>query len=182
MHCLRFQDSTSQVVPASKEDNDKTNGLINQAFTQSKPTLASLEASTLQSDAKLSKFISSRLSDFSPPTRAPTPPPPLERSPIMTLKLSSEPRSITGGTRVWYKWKSICNATICDIDILIMIRAGPPVCQVCKIVEKSVQKCTIDYLGGHKWKRHSISRKILNKSLHQVLRKIERSQCAKQLM
>ena len=99
---LLIQDSTTAVVSASKEvDTEKQNGVDNVGFASSTSSMASskksstLESATLPSDAKIPRLHVGRLPDFStqPPTQA-------EQSPIMTVKFTSEPRSITAGTRV----------------------------------------------------------------------------------
>ena len=92
-------------MTASK-DSDSTddkhivnNGIINGSFASSKSSITSskksstLDSATLPSDVKISRLYDGRLSSFI------TQPPP-EQSPIMTIKFSTEPRSITGGTRV----------------------------------------------------------------------------------
>jgi len=125
-----LQDSTTAVV-SKEQDDEKRVGIVNNGFVQSKqivfdqskqstfdqskqigfveskptPSLTSLETSTtLPSQARFSRLFSGKIPDFlsaSPVRQQTSQTQDLPQSPVMTIKFSSEPRSITGGTRVW---------------------------------------------------------------------------------
>jgi len=102
--------SDNQDSHSTESQSRGRDGISNEAFHKNGSTVnESSSSSTLRSETKIGKFFMNRFSDFSQPPQPPSPPsirchsPSVQKgdqSPITTIKFSTEPRSITGGTRV----------------------------------------------------------------------------------
>jgi hypothetical protein len=92
-----LQDSTTAVV-SKEQDDEKRVGIVNKGFVQSKQNTFDQSKQNTFDQSKQTGFVESKptpsLTSLETSTTLPS-------QASMTIKFSSEPRSITGGTRVW---------------------------------------------------------------------------------